>query len=163
MSILKNFLTASTVAVITTFSSQTTIAEVSPTASSTLVRINLTSQTATLYKNNTMVKTFQVMTGSDKNPTPTGTFKINNNRDYTPNGNNIVLTGSYGTARVGIWNPFIRNSIAFHNAPWRKEYEFGNPQRRKKFGSHGCVNMRYNDALYLYNNTKPGTTVIVSK
>jgi lipoprotein-anchoring transpeptidase ErfK/SrfK len=116
----------------------------SPTASSgTYVKVNLT--------------------GSDKNPTPIGKFKINGNRQYTPGGNNITLTGSYGTAKVGIWNPFVGNSIAFHNAPWRKEYEFGNTERRKKNGSHGCINMRYSDALYLYKNTKSGTPVYVSK
>jgi lipoprotein-anchoring transpeptidase ErfK/SrfK len=136
----------------------------SPTAStSTYVKVNLTKQSATLYKNNTEDRTFQILTGSDKNPTPTGKFKINGNRQYTPGGNNITLTGSYGTAKVGIWNPFVGNSIAFHNAPWRKEYEFGNTERRKKNGSHGCINMRYSDALYLYKNTKSGTPVYVSK
>ncbi len=135
----------------------------STSSSSTVVKVNLTNQTATLFKNNKKDKTFQILTGSNRNPTPTGTFKINGNRQYTPGGNYITLRGSYGTAKVGIWNPFIGNSIAFHNAPWRSEYEFGNAERRKKYGSHGCINMRYNDALYLYKNTKPGNTVIVSK
>jgi lipoprotein-anchoring transpeptidase ErfK/SrfK len=132
-------------------------------SSGTYVKVNLTNQSATLYKDGSPDKTFQILTGKDSTPTPTGTFKINGNRQYTPSGNKITLTGSYGTAKVGIWNPFIGNSIAFHNAPWRQEYEFGNTQRRKKFGSHGCINMRYSDALYLYKNTKAGTPVFVSK
>jgi lipoprotein-anchoring transpeptidase ErfK/SrfK len=152
------------ISISTIFAVNPTLAAPSPIASSgTYVKVNLTKQSATLYKNNTVDRTFQILTGSDKNPTPTGTFKINGNRQYTPGGNYITLTGSYGTAKVGIWNPFVGNSIAFHNAPWRKEYEFGNTERRKKNGSHGCINMRYSDALYLYKNTKSGTTVYVSK
>jgi lipoprotein-anchoring transpeptidase ErfK/SrfK len=144
----------------------TTIAFANPTSAAqtgTYVKVDLTTQSATLYKNGTADKTFQILTGKDSTPTPTGTFKINNNRQYTPGGNKITLTGSYGTAKVGIWNPFIGNSIAFHNAPWRQEYEFGNTKRRKKNGSHGCINMRFGDALYLYKNTKSGTPVYVSK
>ncbi len=126
--------------------------------------VDIKRQRLSVFKKSTkkFITSYQIITGKDGYQTPTGSFFINSNREYDPDGNNIELRGSYGSAYVQIWNPFVGNSIAFHNAPWRQQYEFGSTARRGKFGSHGCVNMDLDDAKDLWKRTSNGTRVIVT-
>lgn len=136
---------------------------VKPSSNNLVIWVNLKNQRLAVMNKVTkkMVISYQILTGSDENPTPTGIFAINNNREIS-NTNSIELNGSYGTANVAVWNSFIDNSIAFHNAPWRQPWEFGNTKRRILNGSHGCVNMDLDDARDLYKRTYVGTAVIVT-
>jgi lipoprotein-anchoring transpeptidase ErfK/SrfK len=129
-----------------------------------IVWVDIKKQRLSIFSrsNKKFITSYQILTGKDGYETPTGSFFINGNREYDPNGNTIELTGSYGTAKVQIWNPFVNNEIAFHNAPWRSPSEFGSTSRRPKYGSHGCVNMDGDDALDLYKRTKNGTRVLVT-
>jgi lipoprotein-anchoring transpeptidase ErfK/SrfK len=130
-----------------------------------IVWADLKTQRVSVFKNKKFVVSYQVLTGSDKNPTPTGTFKISNLGEYDPDGG-IELNGSYGSALVSVWNPITfadGNEIAFHNAPWRSDWEFGRTTWRPQNGSHGCINMSLLDSLDLYNRTRPGTVVYISK
>ena len=51
-------------------------------------------------------------------------------------------------------------SYGMHDATWRSKSQFGT-DRYTYDGSHGCVNMPYDAARYLYKNADKGTPVIV--
>lgn len=50
--------------------------------------------------------------------------------------------------------------IGLHDATWRNKFG-GNIYINK--GSHGCVNLPYQTAEYIYENVKVGTKVLVHK
>lgn len=142
-----------------------TLAKIKTGVDGQIVWVDLKTQRVSVFKNKKFVVSYQVLTGSDANPTPTGTFKISNLGEYDPDGG-VELNGSYGTAYVSVWNPITfadGNEIAFHNAPWRTDWEFGRTTWRPENGSHGCINMSLLDSLDLYNRTRPGTVVYISK
>jgi lipoprotein-anchoring transpeptidase ErfK/SrfK len=129
-----------------------------------IVWVDLKRQRASLFNKSTkkLITSYQIISGKKDYETPTGSFFINGNREFDPTGNNIELNGSYGSAYVQVWNPFIGNQIAFHNAPWRSPWEFGNTTNFINNGSHGCINMDPEDAPDLYKRTRNGTRVLVT-
>jgi lipoprotein-anchoring transpeptidase ErfK/SrfK len=136
--------------------------------SNKIIVIKISEQKASLFQKNKFgkmefVRSFKVVTGKDKTPTPTGIFSINANRQITPGKNGVELNGSYGKAYVGVWLPFLDNQIALHNAPWRNPDEFGDVNNFRLKGSHGCVNMDRQDVEWLYNNLPNKTKVLVIK
>ena len=67
--------------------------------------------------------------------------------------------GSKYNAFVNYWMPF-NGGVGFHDATWRSNGEF-NKYTFISNGSHGCVNMKLNDAKILYTNTTGNTAVKV--
>ena len=67
--------------------------------------------------------------------------------------------GSRYNAYVNYWMPF-NGGVGFHDATWRSLGEF-NKTTYVNNGSHGCVNMKKEDAQVLYTNTKVNTAVKV--
>lgn len=59
--------------------------------------------------------------------------------------------------KVSYWMPFIGNSVGLHDATWQSSFG-GN--RYLTNGSHGCVNLSYNDAKWFYENLPVNTCVI---
>ena len=57
---------------------------------------------------------------------------------------------------VDYWMRFVRG-IGFHDATWR--YAFGGNIYYAN-GSHGCVNLPYESARTMFNNTEIGTPVV---
>ena len=96
----------------------------------------------------------------ENHSTPTGVYYI---RDKATD---VVLAGPIveetqkpeWESPVDFWLPFRDNSIGLHNAPWRDE--FGG-SIYSWYGSHGCVNMPYDETADLYGRVEIGEPVIV--
>ena len=127
------------------------------------IYLNLDTQMVSLYKNGKLVLKTNVVTGTkDLHDTPTGLHYVSPNTK----GNDIPLegispdTGLFYSKTVKYWMPFVENSIGFHDANWRDNAQF-NPSTYKTNGSYGCVNMKTNDAKFLFDNIDKDIPVIV--
>ena len=70
--------------------------------------------------------------------------------------------GSRYESNVTYWLNFIpTRGIGFHDASWRSSSQFLNVNTYLTNGSHGCVNMRKENAKELYNLIPNNTTVLV--
>ncbi len=112
------------------------------------IDVNLTTQTLTCYEYDQVFLTTQVSTGvAMLFDTPTGNFNIETklpSRNMTttvPPAEDIPLVGVP-------WTSFFTNQgHAFHGTYWHDNFGFSM--------SHGCVNMRNEDALRLFRWTRP--------
>ena len=126
--------------------SQTTASQ--PAASSgRWIDINLSSQTLTAYEGSTPVFSTLVSTGSTF-PTPVGTYSIL----YHVQSQRMTGPG-YDLPNVPWVMYFTNRGHAIHGAYWHNN--FGQPM------SHGCVNMRPEEAQWLYDFTPNGAQVVV--
>lgn len=94
--------------------------------------------------------------------TPVGTFHIASKQSER------WLTGSdtrgHWAVYVHYWMPFVHNEYGndgFHDATWRKPSEFGVVSPNSAQASHGCVELPFATAKWLYSWTSIGTTVVV--
>ena len=121
--------------------------------------VDLSSQTATVYKGNDQVKQFLVCTGTPgKHSTNPGTYYIYlkyNVQDMT----GLNDDGSRYLSKGVKWVGYFHGGEGFHTASWNSYgIAHGDP---KNYGSHGCVNMYEQDAKWIYDNCTEGTIVQV--
>lgn len=121
--------------------------------------VDLSSQTATVYKGNDQVKQFLVCTGTPgKHSTDPGTYYIYlkyNVQDMT----GLNDDGSRYLSKGVKWVGYFHGGEGFHTASWNSYgIAHGDP---KNYGSHGCVNMYEQDAKWIYDNCTEGTIVQV--
>ncbi len=122
------------------------------------VYIDISEQKLSLYNKGKRILYADIITGKKGvDDTPTGTFKI------TVRKMNVTLEGPTWSNPVTYWMAFKGNRFGMHDASWRTNKEFNNHKTYIKNGSHGCVNMRFKDAKYLYKKVKKGTPVIIVK
>ena len=118
------------------------------------IEVDLAHQHVYAYEGNRQVFDFIVSTGK-WGPTPTGTFHI------WAKLKSQLMTGGEGADYYYLpnipWVEFFYNDqvaksrgFSFHGTYWH--HNFGHPM------SHGCVNMRTEDAELLYNWTTPVVT-----
>ena len=69
------------------------------------------------------------------------------------------LDGTSYDVPVSYWMSFIGNDYGLHDHPYR--YQFGYPIAFRGGGSHGCCNLPYKDAQYLYATTVLGCPVLI--
>lgn len=111
------------------------------------IEVNLSAQTLTAWQGDTAVLYTSVSTGTWATPTVTGRFSIGTK--YTAQ----RMTGP-GYDLPGVpWVMYFYGGYAIHGTYWHNN--FGTPM------SHGCVNMRTDEAAFLYNWAPPGTEVYV--
>lgn len=123
-----------------------------PTDPTTYVKISIEKQTIEVYKNNELVITSPVVTGTENyTESDKGIFKI-----YSKS-KNTYLKGVGYLSYVNYWMPYNRGE-GLHDATWRQE--FGG-EIYKTNGSHGCINMPLDIAEKVYNTVNVGTTVEV--
>ena len=123
------------------------------TAVNNWVDVNLSNQTTTLYSGDTPIRTFIISSGLPGTPTVTGTFYVwHKNTQQTMSGGSREAGTYYSIPNVH-WNTYFYRDYAFHEAYWHND--FGQPR------SHGCVNMRAEDAKTLYYFAPIGTKVVV--
>lgn len=127
------------------------------------ILLDISNQLLTYYKNGAIYMEANVVTGKKNvHNTPTGhyTLKVNNKeKARTLRGTND--DGSKYASYVDYWMPFITSrGIGFHDASWRDNEEF-NKETYTYNGSHGCVNMKKEDAKKLYESTITDTDVVV--
>lgn len=114
-----------------------------------VVLVDLSEQHLYAYENGLQVNTFLVSTGILGMDTHTGTFSVSEkiyNKLYSGPGFYLPDTK---------WNLRFDGHRLLHGAYWHNN--FGHRM------SHGCVNIAYSNAEWLYNWTPVGTTVIVQQ
>ncbi len=133
-----------------------------------VIVVDLSEQVLNYYKDNTNVRTISVITGKKGHETSVGVFPIYAmQRNQTLRGENYASYVSFKIAFDGERKIYIHDSD-YHVDPngfkhgWRPLDDFDKTAEEKhQIGSHGCVNTKYEDAEYLYENTSVGVPVIV--
>lgn len=113
------------------------------------IDINLSNQTLTAFEGSTPVFSTLISSGSTF-PTPVGTYSIL----YRVRSQRMTGPG-YDLPNVPWVMYFTNRGHAIHGAYWHNN--FGTPM------SHGCVNMRPDEAQWLYNFTPNGAQVVVHR
>ncbi|ADK68282.1 ErfK/YbiS/YcfS/YnhG family protein [Olsenella uli DSM 7084] len=127
------------------------------------VDVNLSTQYARFYDTDgSVIWRSYLVSGNTSmgRGTPTGTFALNAKRT------DEMLIGADENhdgqpdykSHVNYWMPFVGNSVGLHDATWRSR--FGGTIYAWN-GSHGCVNLPYDDAERLYELINVGDTVYV--
>lgn len=122
----------------------------------TYVEIDLTNQRLVFYQEGKPIVDTKIVTGNPNIPgceTPTGCFSVDDKKSPS------VLTGEDYQAQVSFWMPFSGN-VGIHDAVWRTEFG-GNLYMLE--GSHGCVNVPYDQAEAIYSHIEAGMPVVVYK
>lgn len=119
------------------------------------IEVDLTNQRLYAFEGTRKVYDFLISSGKWY-PTPTGTFRIWGKFRYTKmSGGNPALNTYYYLPNVPYVMFFANDQVAasrgfsLHGTYWHNN--FGHPM------SHGCVNMRTEDAAVLYRWTSPNT------
>jgi lipoprotein-anchoring transpeptidase ErfK/SrfK len=111
------------------------------------IDVDLSDQMVYAYEGDTIVNSFIVSTGTSLTPTVTGRFKV------------YIRLRSGSMRGPGYFLPdvpyimYFHKSYGLHGTYWHNN--FGTPM------SHGCVNLRIDDAAWLYNWSYMGTEVNV--
>lgn len=114
------------------------------------IEVDLGDQKTYLIENDTVVKTYTISSGKPGTETHVGDFKVNAFVYKQDMG--CTATSSYCTTDVP-WVVYFNGDEAFHGTYWHNN--FGTPM------SHGCVNMRIEDAQELYKWAYQGMEVSV--
>jgi len=111
------------------------------------IDVDLTNQSLYAYEGDSVVNSFIVSTGTWLTPTVTGQYKV------------YVKIRSGSMSGPGYFLPdvpyimYFYKSYGLHGTYWHNN--FGTPM------SHGCVNLRTDNAAWLYNWASVGTVVNV--
>jgi lipoprotein-anchoring transpeptidase ErfK/SrfK len=111
------------------------------------IDVDLTNQRLYAYEGDVAVNSFIVSTGTWLTPTVTGSYKI-----YVKYRSASMTGPDYYLPDVP-YVMYFYNDYAIHGTYWHNN--FGTPM------SHGCVNLRTEDAQWLYNWSSVGTVVNV--
>jgi lipoprotein-anchoring transpeptidase ErfK/SrfK len=111
------------------------------------IDVNLTNQTVTAYEGSQPVRTFLVSTGTARFPTVTGAFYIYRKHEK------IDMRGPGYHQKDVPWTMYFYRGYGLHGTYWHNR--FGTRM------SHGCVNLRVEDAKWLYEFAPMGTLVLV--
>ncbi|MCX6047633.1 MAG: L,D-transpeptidase [Chloroflexi bacterium] len=111
------------------------------------VEVDISDQTLTAWQGDTPVLKTQVSTGKPGHETVIGTFYVRNKLRYEH-----MVGPDYDTPDVP-WTMYFYAGYAIHGAYWHNN--FGRPV------SHGCVNMRVNEAEALFQWASVGLEVVV--
>lgn len=125
------------------------------------IDINLTTQTGTAFIGLQAVKTIAVATGVPGLETPKGQWHIysrvaNETMDSTTIGIPRDAPFGYYLKDVLFTQYFAPNGVALHYNYWTPSWQFGT-----QAGSHGCVGMQYDDALFMWEFGAIGMRVSV--
>ena len=113
------------------------------------IDVDLSSQRTYAYQGNDLIKSFVVSTGTWRYPTVRGTYKI-----YVKYKAADMSGPGYYLRKVPFVMYFYRG-YGLHGTYWHNN--FGTAM------SHGCINLRKNDAKWLFNFAKVGTVVNIHK
>jgi LysM repeat protein len=125
-----------------------------PSGDEKWIDVDLSEQRVVAYEGRRQVKAFIISSGLPGSPTVMGAFHI---WAKTPVqdmfGGNRAAGDDYYLEDVE-WVQYFHQNYGFHGATWHNN--FGRPMSR------GCINMRNEDAKWLFSNdANPGTLVIV--
>lgn len=118
--------------------------------------IHLTQQLMVAYEGRTPVRVAVVTTGMPGWETPPGWYTINTRvENETMTSGAIGAEYHYKLENVLYTQYFTDRGHALHYAWWRTPETIGRP------GSHGCINLLMDDALFFWNWAGIGTTVYI--
>ncbi|WP_374759098.1 L,D-transpeptidase family protein [Microbacterium phyllosphaerae] len=116
------------------------------------IDVNLSRQTATLYENGAVVRSWAISSGKSATPTDAGNFKVYAHvREQTMKSREP--DGSITETPNVPWVTYFNGDEGFHGTYWHND--FGTPR------SHGCVNMPIDVARYVYEWSPVGLEVSV--
>lgn len=110
------------------------------------VLVDLSEQRLYAYEQGVLVRTFLVSTGLPGTPTPVGTYRVTQ-KIYS----HLYAGPGYYLPNT-LYNLRYHGGLFLHGAYWHNN--FGHPM------SHGCTNISYENAEWLYNWGDIGLTVI---
>jgi lipoprotein-anchoring transpeptidase ErfK/SrfK len=111
------------------------------------IDVDLSQQRTYAYEGNQLVRTFVVSTGTWAHPTVTGEFHIYVKYRYT-----LMVGPGYYLPNVP-YTMYFYKGYGLHGTYWH--HNFGTPM------SHGCVNLKTEDAAWLFQWASVGTIVNV--
>ena len=111
------------------------------------IDVNLTRQQVTAYEGDRPVRTFIVSTGVPRTPTVTGRYRIYLKVRIQDMSGGSKAGGDYYYLPNVPWVQYFYKGYAFHGTYWHNN--FGRPMSR------GCVNMRIEDAKWLFDWAEP--------
>lgn len=111
------------------------------------VEVNLSTQTLSAYRGDQIINTFLVSTGTSAFPTVTGTYQI-----YAKYSQYTMRGPDYDLPDVP-YTMFFYKGYSLHGTYWHNN--FGTPMSR------GCVNMKTEDAAWIYEQAPVGTYVFI--
>jgi lipoprotein-anchoring transpeptidase ErfK/SrfK len=115
--------------------------------------VNLSTQRSYFYKGSELLRECVISSGTAGHRTRVGSFKVwLKVRKQNMSGGSKKKGTYYFTPNVE-WISYFDGSIAFHYAYWHNN--FGRPM------SHGCVNMKKDDAIFSYEYLQYDDRVIV--
>lgn len=119
----------------------------------TYVEVSISDQHLWYYKDGELIMDSGIVSGwKGKSDTPTGVFTI----FEKAHGVHFPVGGSSKN-----WMKFTTKGHGLHDATWRGNYEFSDPNSYVRKGSHGCVNLPLDFSTKLYNEVENGTIVVV--
>lgn len=128
----------------------------------TYIEVCLNDQRLWAYRDGELVLSTDVVSGTlNKYDTPRGVFAILIKETDTHLKGEVKLPDGKKEkwdSFVNFWMALNWAGVGLHNAPWRSAFGGGIYYTN---GSHGCINMDYASAQYLYENYPYGTPVIV--
>ncbi len=119
------------------------------------VEVSIGAQHLWFYKDYQLLYETDVVTGciAKNTPTQTGIFPI----AYKESPATLIPSNETNGTPVKYWMPFY-DGQGLHDANWRSAFG-GNIYQTS--GSHGCVNMPYPAAEFIFNNADTGTPVVL--
>lgn len=125
-------------------------------ADATTVFVDISEQMLTYFDNGVVKLHCHIISGTKgKSDTPTGEYAI------TGKNKDARITGSDWDYDHVVWMAFIGQEYGLHSAWWQDDELFEDPTTYYTNGSHGCVNMKEEDALKLFDMIEEGTKVIL--
>lgn len=125
------------------------------------IRVSLRGNRVYILRENQVVYTMLASGGlfkKGKSTTPTGTFKIQDNRGDSFYNPNLNEGAKYWTS----WDK--DNVYLFHSIPTKSNGKYNQKEAKKlgiKASSHGCIRLSVPDARWLMKNIPTGTKVII--
>jgi hypothetical protein len=116
------------------------------------IEINLHEQTVSAYDNGQMVFATLITTGSNRNYTRPGIFQIYEKRPITHMAGSLGEEDAYFLMDIP-WTMYFDESRAFHAEYWHDHLGYRS--------SHGCVNLSFPDANWLFEWANLGDWVYV--
>lgn len=127
--------------------------------SNTYFEVDLSAQHMWYYENGVVKMESDIVSGypSESRNTPAGVYKLwLKERGKTLTGSS---DGKSYSSYVEYWNNISTISIGFHDASWQNGVFGGEKYKSSTWGSHGCINLPFDKAKYIYENCAEGTPV----
>lgn len=119
----------------------------------TYIEVDMGNQKLYFYKDGKVIADTDIVTGDmrRRRSTPEGVYYI-----YLKQKNRILRGPGYAS-HVNFWMP-VKGGVGIHDAKWRDE--FGG-EIYETDGSHGCINVPYDEMVNIYEQAEVGMPVVM--